>query len=541
MPDILLIQPPIHDFYLTAKRTMPYGLAIIAAALRREQFSVAILDGLATAKSRLLPWPQEFDYLAPFYGRADRSPFALFHHFRRFGYSLDHIAGQARDSGAFLVGISSLFSAYADTALQTAATVRKVLPRAVIVMGGHHPSALPEAVMQHPAVDYVLRGDGEIGLPLLARAIRRGGPTEDIPGLVRRMPEGRLLILPPAYSQNLEVLPPPALDLIDQRHYRRNGRHCLTLSATRGCPLQCTYCAVNAAGGQDLRRRSVSAVITEIDAAFSGREIGFIDFEDEHLGADRIWFKTLLDQIHHRFGRYAPELRAMNGLFAPSLDDETVHLMQQAGFKSLNLALITTCAARLRRFRRPDLGADFDRVLSSAERFGLTAVAYVIVAGPEQEAQEGVDDLLFLAARRVLAGVSVFYPAPGSRDYAWCGRQDLLPNSFGAMRATALPLVHRTDRTQAVTLLRLGRILNYMKALVDRGESLPAPATAPPRLPANADRNRIGQILLAAFLKDGAIYGIDETGHIYPHRIDPSLTRRFIAELGKLQLRGVAM
>ena len=33
MVDILLIQPPIRDFYLTAKRTIPYGLASIASAL----------------------------------------------------------------------------------------------------------------------------------------------------------------------------------------------------------------------------------------------------------------------------------------------------------------------------------------------------------------------------------------------------------------------------------------------------------------------------------------------------------------------------
>jgi hypothetical protein len=52
MPDILLIQPPIQDFYLTAKRTMPYGLACIAGALRQAGFSVAILDALATAKTR---------------------------------------------------------------------------------------------------------------------------------------------------------------------------------------------------------------------------------------------------------------------------------------------------------------------------------------------------------------------------------------------------------------------------------------------------------------------------------------------------------
>ena len=47
MPDILLIQPPIRDFYLTAKRTIPYGLACIAPALIKNGFSVKILDAMA--------------------------------------------------------------------------------------------------------------------------------------------------------------------------------------------------------------------------------------------------------------------------------------------------------------------------------------------------------------------------------------------------------------------------------------------------------------------------------------------------------------
>ena len=77
MPDILLIQPPIRDFYLTAKRTMPYGLASIAAGLRQAGFTVAILDGLATSRSRIISWPANMDYLKPFFGRAN-SPYARY-------------------------------------------------------------------------------------------------------------------------------------------------------------------------------------------------------------------------------------------------------------------------------------------------------------------------------------------------------------------------------------------------------------------------------------------------------------------------------
>ena len=68
MVDICLIQPPIRDFYLTAKRTIPYGLACIAAGLEDSGFSVTIIDAMTKAKSKILPWPDEMAFLDDYYG-----------------------------------------------------------------------------------------------------------------------------------------------------------------------------------------------------------------------------------------------------------------------------------------------------------------------------------------------------------------------------------------------------------------------------------------------------------------------------------------
>jgi anaerobic magnesium-protoporphyrin IX monomethyl ester cyclase len=539
MPDILLIQPPIEDFYLTAKRTLPCGLAGIAEGARRAGFSVALVDALATAKRRILPWPAEMDYLRPFFGCTDHSPFALFHHWRRFGYSLEHIARLAEQSGAFLIGISSLFTAYADMAVATAAAVKKACPRAAVVLGGHHPTALPEAVMQHASVDYVLRGDGEATLPLLARAVRDGAGFDSVPGLVRRGSDGKLHLNRLESAIDLNCLPTPAFDLINWRHYRRNGRAAAAISAARGCPQRCTYCAVNAGAGHPYRSRSVDAIMSELEQIDRIAPLGFIDFEDEHLSADRTWFLDLMNAIECRFAPQGVELRAMNGLFAPSLDETMIGCMRQAGFKTLNLALITTSAAQLRRFNRPDIREDMDRVLALGANQGMSAVAYLMVGGPGQDPYAGVTDLLYLAQRKVLAGVSVFYPAPGSADYRWCKSRGLLPAGFGAMRATALPLVHLTDRVQSVTLLRLGRVLNFIKHLIDAGIDLPDPALAPEAIQAGAaDRDTIGRTLLSAFLHDGVIRGLDDRGRVYPHRVDPELTRAFLDGLARIELRG---
>ncbi|MDA8139639.1 MAG: radical SAM protein [Desulfobacteraceae bacterium] len=538
MPDILLIQPPIQDFYLTTKRTMPYGLACVAAALRQAGFSVAIIDGLATSKARAIPWSDEMDHLRPFYGRPDLSPFALFHQLRHFGYSIQHIARQAAQSGAWLIGISALFSAYSEVALETAAAVKKACPGTPIVLGGHHPTALPEAVIDHPAVDYVLRGDGEAGLPPLAQALREAKPLDHIPGLVWRRPDQGLKVNPPAVERDLNEMPVPAFDLVDWGFYQRNRRGSLAISAGRGCPLRCTYCAVNATSHHGYRRRSVSSVMAEIEAADKMAPLGFIDFEDEHLTAERPWFMELMAAVHDYFQDRPIELRAMNGLFASSLDAEMLAAMRRAGFKTLNLALITTQAAQLKRFNRPDLTADLDRVLAMATARELNSVVYLIVAGPQQDPSASVQDLLFLAQRPVLAGVSVFYPAPGSADYSWCRRQGLLPQTFGQMRASTLPLAHTTSRLQAVTLLRLGRVLNFMKLLLDNGSELPAPAACPEKISNPKERTATGRILLSAFFYDGIIRGVDPAGEVYPHAIDAGLTRAFLNGLSQIGLRG---
>jgi hypothetical protein len=540
MTEVLLVQPPIRDFYLTAKRTIPYGLASVGAALIARGFAVEILDALATAKSRPLPLPPELAHLQEFYGRPDASPFALFHRFRHFGYSFEHIARKARESGAPLVGISSLCTPYVNEALASAAAIKALHPTGAIVMGGHHPTVLPEAVLQSAAVDFVLRGEGEVCLPLLAQALRDGGDVSGIPGIGFRRPDGTLHINPPAVMQRLGDYPPPALHLLDHGFYRRSGRGSAVIVAGRGCPLTCSYCSVSRDSWMPYRLRPVASVMEELECAATRYNASFIDFEDENLSLNRTWFLELLRRVCARFGGNALELRAMNGLFPPTLDAEIVPAMRRAGFKTLNLSLGATHPQQLQRFGRQDVRTAFDRALALAEAHGMTAVGYVIIGAPHQIPEQSVDDLLFLAARRVLAGVSVFYPAPGSRDFDICRELKLLPGHFGAMRSSALPIDHSTRREQTVTLLRLGRVLNFMKHLLDVRAGLPPPSLTGLNGIDPRHRMEAGQRLLAAFLADGAIRGVTPEGEVYAHRASPGLIAQFLNGLTNTPLRGSA-
>ncbi len=533
MPDILLIQPPIRDFYLTAKRTVPYGLACIAASLIREGFSVEIVDALATSKSGDTDLPLEMDYLRTYYGKPDISPFALFHRFRHFGYSFEHIGKTARESGAFLVGISSLFTAYCNEAMETARTVKKFLPCCRLVMGGHHPTNLPEKVMECESVDFVIRGEGEAALPMLADCLKKGEPPDRVPGIVFRRSDGSLHISPPAMMENPEDWPLPAMHLVKQQFYQRKGRGSTVIVSSRGCPMKCSYCSVGASSLK-YRRRSVDSVLREIRAAVREYDAGFIDFEDENLSLDRQWFLQLLHGIIEQFGSSEIELRAMNGLFPSSLDEELICTMKKAGFHTLNLSLGSASAEQLRRFRRPDVRDSVEKAIGLAGKYGMEAVCYMIAAAPGQKPEDSAADLLWIFSRNALAGVSIYYPAPGSEDYEKCAHSGLLPSCFSLMRSSAIPISHTTARTDAVTLLRLGRIANFIKSLRDKGEKLPLPQPfAEKNIRYDLSREEIGKYLLACFLHDGKIRGITRDMEVYVHEISEHLTHLFLSEFWK--------
>ena len=537
---VVLVQPPVQDFYLTKKRTIPYGLLSMAASLKTHGHDAEILDSLATPKSKPLALPDDFAYLTSFYGRLDQSLFCLFHQFRHFGYSFEHIARTVQQQRPLLVGISSLFSPYHATAMATAAAIRKWNPAIPIVMGGHHPTLFPEAVAAAPYVDYVLRGEAEETLPLLCRALENGTPKDRIPGIAFQ-DAGKIQVNPPHWTADLSRLPLP--DQKNQGHYRRKNQDALVIVASRGCPMPCSYCAVSATSAHGkFRRRPVSQVLKEIQNHADKREIGFIDFEDENLSLDKPWFLALLAGIRKIFPGKNVELRAMNGLFPPSLDEETITAMADTGFKTLNLSLGSASGTQLQRFSRPDVRAAHDRAVALARKQNLACVSYIIAGAPGQTPEDSLQDLLYLAARPTLAGLSIFYPAPGSRDYDRCRTLGILPENFSLMRSTAFPLDHTTSRLQAVTLLRLCRILNYIKHRIDMGLGLPAPQQ-PPDISAIsdqcADREKISENLLTWFLYDAKIRGLDKNGQIYVHKTDPALCRTFITAIREMPLSGV--
>ena len=552
MADIVLIAPPIREFYLTKKRTIPYGLACIAAQLDQAGFSCTIIDALARDKSKIIEYPEGFEHLVPHYKRNDITLFSLFHHYRHFGYSFEHIANLVRQEKPFLVGISSLFTPYWEQALDTAKAVKRFWPNAFIVLGGHHVTQFPQTCLESREIDFVIQGEGEVPIVQLARLLkdRPSGvmpAVEDlrqISGIGFRHGNEKICN-PPAWADTPHGLSQNALDKIDWHFYQRNKKAAITMVASRGCPFLCSYCAVSASSNYgNFRMRPVKDVLNEIYLQAESKQIGFIDFEDENLTLKKSWVLELLAGIRQIFKGQNIELRAMNGLFPPSLDKEILTAMKASGFKTLNLSVGSFSAAQLKRFKRPDVRDAHDKVLEMAKNLEMNCVSYLLGAAPGQTAATTLNDLLTLAAKRTIAGLSIYYPAPGSADYALCKKQQLLPKDFSLMRSTAFPVTDTISRLEAVTLLRLARILNFLKSCIDQNGILPKALNANEVIGIEnvchktMDRYEASMLLTRMFLTDAAPRGMDNEGHIFrhPHCID--LCKDFIQKIVNMNVFG---
>jgi radical SAM superfamily enzyme YgiQ (UPF0313 family) len=224
--------------------------------------------------------------------------------------------------------------------------------------------------------------------------------------------------------------------------------------------------------GTSFRARTPEAIVQEMAECQGRFGIGIFDIEDDNFTFDQERAKRLMNLVIETFGEEKIELSAMNGVSLASLDGELLGLMKRAGFKTINLSYVSTDPTTKERMGRPKAKTPFDQILEEAEKVGLSVIAYAIVGMPGQTIEEMVDTLIYLMGKRVLVGPSIYYPTPGTPLFEKCKQDDLLPLHPCQWRSSAFPIETKEfSRIDLVTLFRLSRVINFIKAKMD-GEEL---------------------------------------------------------------------
>jgi radical SAM superfamily enzyme YgiQ (UPF0313 family) len=528
---VLLIQPPVEDFYDTDVRLQPIGLAYLKAAVKKylPEVEVTIKDYHGGCGRRTVPVPRELRYLSDYYSVADKSPFSTFHQFYHFGKSFTEIEIEVAELKPDVVGISSLFTPYFREALEVAARVKK-RTNAIVVLGGSHASAAPKSLLQSPHVDYVIRGEGEKAFVDLLRQLLDGKSPKDVPNLAYKC-ESRIVLNPIADNFPIDALPIPDLSDFTPSAYTLAGKPMTFMITSRSCPHKCSFCSVHTTFGTDYRRRSLGNVLDEIELRYQ-QGYRVIDFEDDNLTYYKNTFKELCRRLIARFPNREMEYVAMNGISYLSLDDELLGLMFEAGFSQLNLALVSSDKTVRETTKRPHTLEAYLRVVEKAHQLGFRIVSYQILGLPNESLESMIQTLAFNARLPVLLGASPFYRTPNSPIARGI---DLTEDDFVKARLTALAIeTDNFSRDDIYTLFVTTRIINFLKGLPITGSvSLADLLTHFWPDP----RTRIGFVLLKQLELTGRLQAWIKDGRVENKKFDCSLLRRVFKQAREVKVR----
>jgi radical SAM superfamily enzyme YgiQ (UPF0313 family) len=400
-PSFLLINPWIYDFAAYDFFARPLGLLHLAGWLRAQGALVHLLDCLDVPHSRPGPfgtgrYPKE---IVP-------TPAVLSDIPRRFGrYGLpeaDFRSRLAHIPRPDAVLVTSLMTYWYPGVIAAIRLVREYFPGVPVILGGIYASLCPDHARTQSGADLVLPGPWETELP----------PHLANLGLAQ---------LSPQVPDDLDELPYPALDLLRHLSY-------IPILTSRGCPLDCDYCASRLLQPRYRRRRpaAVAAELIHWQERLGLQEVAFYD--DALLLDAGNHFLVLLEELA-RQGR-ACRFHTPNGLQARLITREVAGWLKRAGFATLRLGVETTTLGP----ERPDrklLAGELEVALAHLQEagFGPKEIGVYLLTGlPDQDEAEVATSLhrvKELGATPILAQYS---PIPGTTLWPGacaCSRYDL--------------------------------------------------------------------------------------------------------------------
>lgn len=379
-----------------------------------------------------------------------------------YGLSDDEILRRLMVKNPDIVGISILFSNLASEALRIARMIKNSIPTAQIVLGGHHPSAMPKKILEnYEFVDFILTGEADETLVELCRVMSTDAKRySGIRGLYWRDENSQIInndselpleyrgvefqYMSKRFSPNpnkLHDLPLPAWDLFPMESYWASNvrlgasdtfkeRYGVMVS-TRGCPHVCDFCTSPLMGGfRNYRKRDNEDVIREVLHLKSLYGIDEIQFLDDNFFVSRHRVKELLKMISERCQGMLFSVPA--GTEVNTLDEEIISLLSSAGFYRITLAIES--GNKDIQEARIDKHVNLEKVPNTIyllRKYGIEVRAFFMIGFPG-ESRQSIEHTAEYALSLDLDdfAISVVTPLPGTPLFDEAVSKKLLSEDF---------------------------------------------------------------------------------------------------------------
>jgi anaerobic magnesium-protoporphyrin IX monomethyl ester cyclase len=324
-----------------------------------------------------------------------------------------------RDLEPDLVGLS-VMTFQRRTALELARFLRRLSPRIRVVVGGYDPSLAPQAYESGAAVDFIVRGEGELTLRELLRALDNRSDLSAIHGLSYRTPDGfvrnadRPVI--PLASAELRL---PNRDARVLSGYTLLGRGVDVVETSRGCTFDCSFCSIIEMRGRNFHPYALDRVLADIaDARKHGAQSIFL--VDDNITLNITRFEALCEAIVDAgFNDIDYTVQAMTSPIAQH-GARLAPLMKRAGFRYVFLGIenvvdsdLEFLKARSKNARREGgrtVGNASIAAIQHLHANGMFVVGGLIVGNPDDTRSSIDANLAF--ARQYVDWPYIQHPTP---------------------------------------------------------------------------------------------------------------------------------
>lgn len=391
----------------SAPVTLPIGSAYLAAVLEQAGYRTGIIDAIGEDIHTIRPSPCG--------------------NYNIQGLSEDEIVERI-DRETLVLGLSLMFSQDWLMHRRLIRAIHRAFPKLIIVVGGEHPTAMPEFVLKEcPAINTVVLGEGEMTFLELVHCLFTGRDATDIPGTAFIDKRGSYVAHGLSRRiAHIDSLPRPAWHLCPAENYFIDnwtmgiamGRN-MPILATRGCPYQCAFCSNPTMWTTRYTMRNVAEVVDEIQFLIGTYRANSIDFFDLTAIIKKEWILDFCRELKRRGINVTWQLPS--GTRSEALDGETLAALKDTGCGFLVYAPESGSERSLRIIKKKIKLARITDSIRKAVKVGLTVKINFIVGFPDETWLDVFKTLAYSARLAVIGAddcnISVFTPYPGSEFF----------------------------------------------------------------------------------------------------------------------------
>jgi anaerobic magnesium-protoporphyrin IX monomethyl ester cyclase len=421
--------------FASSEATAPLGILAVATPLLRAGYEIVLVDSTITP-----------DYQA-------------------------RVLAEVKD--ALCLGISLVTGPMIRETVKVARAIKEWRQDFPIILGGWHPSLLPDQTLQAAYVDYVVRGQGEDSLLELVRHIESGSAPDFIAGIGFKR-DGKLIMTSERPLRPLLEMPPKAYHIADFDAYERCcGRRWAMYTSSLACPFNCAYCTNAGVYGRKWNALPPEQFVEETVDLTRRYKLEMLWVVDDNFLVDLARARNIAEGLVRAGSQFRWSIQATTNLVS-RLTLEDMKLLSRAGLHQICQGTESGSPKVLKLMNKTF--QNFDDIYEAAGRClsaGIRPSFNIIFAFPGEGAKERRETINFVmdVCRRFPGAefwTNIFTPYPGAPIMSRAKELGIeLPASFEGWadffpRYTKLPWLEGREHN------RLQVTRDYLRIAFDR-------------------------------------------------------------------------